>query len=77
MSKFVIVAESGADIPVEVRERYNIHIVPMHVIIGDETMDDGTVSGREVYERSPRTRRDAKDQRRHAARLRDHVRSLA
>ena len=52
MSKFVIVAESGADIPVEVRERYNIHIVPMHVIIGDETMDDGTISGHEVYERS-------------------------
>lgn len=77
MSKFVIVAESGADIPVEVRERYNIHIVPMHVIIGDETMDDGAVSGHEVYERSRALGVMPKTSAGHAARLCHHVRSLA
>lgn len=52
MSKYVIVAESGSDFPPELAERYGVQIVPMHVTIGDETFDDGKISGCEVYERS-------------------------
>ena len=44
----VIMAETGADIPQELAERYNIQIVPMHVTFGNETRDDGTFPSEEV-----------------------------
>ncbi|MDY2777996.1 MAG: DegV family protein [Collinsella sp.] len=52
MSKYVIVAESGSDLAPELAERYGIQIVPMHVTIGDQTYDDGSICGHEVYARS-------------------------
>lgn len=51
MSKYVIVAESGADISPDMVERYGLQIVPMHVTIGDTTVDDGSISGGEIYAR--------------------------
>ena len=51
MSKFVIVAESGSDITAEIAERYGIQVVPMHVQIGTETIDDGGLPGAEMYAR--------------------------
>lgn len=53
--KFVIVAETGSDIPKELAEKYGIYIVPMHVTFGTEFKDDGTFPGEEVctyYERT-------------------------
>ena len=41
MGKYVIVAESGSDVTPELCERYGIVRVPMHVTIGDETVEDG------------------------------------
>jgi len=40
MSKFLLVAESGADIDPKFVEQYQISIVPMHVSFDDETLDD-------------------------------------
>lgn len=37
----LIVAETGADIPLELVAAYSINIVPMHVAMGNETLDDG------------------------------------
>ena len=51
MSKYVIVAESGSDLPASYAERYGIQIVPMHVQIGTETIDDGDLPGAEMYAR--------------------------
>ena len=51
----VLVAETGADIPTELAERYRIQIVPMHVTFGEETRDDGTFPSEEIcafYERT-------------------------
>ena len=42
MQNIVIVAESGSDLMPVWREKYGIHIVPMHVAFGEETKDDGT-----------------------------------
>ena len=42
MSEFILLAETGADIPAELAAQYNIQTVPMHVAFGDETRDDGT-----------------------------------
>ena len=48
MSKIVLVAESGADIPPELAERCRIRIVPMHVSFGSETRDDGSFPREEI-----------------------------
>ena len=46
----IMMAETGADIPPELAQRYHIHIVPMHVTFGTETRDDGTFPSEEVCE---------------------------
>lgn len=51
MSKYVIVVESGADVTPELREHYGIVSVPMHVTMGDETVDDGSIDPLEIYSR--------------------------
>ena len=48
MRKIVLVAETGADIPQELVDRYRIHIVPMHVSFGNVTKDDGTFPAEEI-----------------------------
>ena len=41
MSDLILVAETGSDIPPALAERYGIHLVPMHVALGERTLDDG------------------------------------
>lgn len=48
MNKYVIVAESGADLPGDMIERYNIHIATMHVEIGGEDYPDVSISIKEI-----------------------------
>lgn len=48
MRKYVVVAETGADIPKDYAERYGIYIVPMHVTFGDVVKDDGSFPQQEV-----------------------------
>lgn len=49
MSKFILLAETGADIPADMAAQYGIWTVPMHVAFGDVTRDDGTFPVEEVY----------------------------
>ena len=51
MDKYVIVVESGSDVTPELCERYGIVRVPMHVTIGDETVEDGSIDPLEIYSR--------------------------
>lgn len=51
MGKYVIVVESGSDVKPELCERYGIVPVPMHVTMGDETVDDGSIDPIEIYAR--------------------------
>lgn len=48
MSKYVIVAETGSDIPKELAAEYGIYLVPMHVTFGEEMKDDGSFPTEEV-----------------------------
>lgn len=48
MGKYVIVVESGSDVTPELCERYGIVRVPMHVTIGDETVEDGSIDPLEI-----------------------------
>ena len=56
MSDIVLVAETGSDIPSELAQKYGIHMVPMHVAFGDETLDDGTFPAERICEYYDRTK---------------------
>ena len=48
MRKTYIVTESGGDLFRRDAEKYEIEIVPMHVQMGNETLDDGKFPPEEV-----------------------------
>ena len=47
-SNIILVAETGSDIPADLAARLGIRLIPMHVAMGDQTLDDGTFSPEEV-----------------------------
>lgn len=49
MTKYIITTESGSDLPKELIDRYNIHIVPMHVTMADQTFPDGSFPVEDIY----------------------------
>ena len=49
MHNFILVAETGSDIPAEFAKQYGIHTVPMHVAFGSDSRDDGTFPIEDVY----------------------------
>jgi DegV family protein with EDD domain len=49
MSNIVILAESGSDLPIEIVKRYGIVLVPMHVTLGNVTLEDGSFPVEEIY----------------------------
>ena len=49
MHNFVLVAETGSDIPADLANRYGIQTVPMHVAFGAESRDDGTFPIEDIY----------------------------
>ena len=46
--KIVLMAETGSDITPELAEEYGIFLVPMHVSMGDRTLDDGAFPPEDV-----------------------------
>ena len=58
MSSILLLAETGSDITPELAAKYNVRLVPMHVSLGDVTLDDGTFPAEEVcsyYDRTGKT----------------------
>ncbi|MGG1880407.1 DegV family protein [Paenibacillus cisolokensis] len=52
MNKTVIVTDSTADIPADLVKQYNIHIVPLKVMFGEDSYLDGVdISAGEFYKR--------------------------
>lgn len=50
MSKFIILVETGADMPADLAEKYGIWEAPMHVAFGSETKDDGSFPVTDIYD---------------------------
>ena len=46
--KIIITAETGSDIPVQLAKELGILLIPMHVSIGQETLDDGAFPPEDV-----------------------------
>ena len=58
MSSIILLAETGSDITPELAALHNVRLVPMHVSMGDVTLDDGAFPAEEVhayYERTGKT----------------------
>ena len=49
-NNIVLVAETGSDITPALAEEYGIHLVPMHVSMGQDTLDDGTFPLSQVFD---------------------------
>ena len=49
MRKLVIVTESGADLPQTYVDRYQIEVLPMHIIVGDKEYLDGNLEIQKIY----------------------------
>ncbi len=47
-SKILLLAETGSDITKDLARELGVVLVPMHVTLGDETLDDGTFPAEEV-----------------------------
>lgn len=58
MSSIILLAETGSDITPELANALNIRLVPMHVSMGEKTLDDGTFPAEDIhtyYERTGKT----------------------
>jgi len=58
MSSIILLAETGSDITPELAAKHNVRLVPMHVSLGDVTLDDGTFPPEDVcsyYDRTGKT----------------------
>ena len=58
MSSIILLAETGSDVTPEIARALNIRLVPMHVSMGDVTLDDGTFPAEDIhayYERTGKT----------------------
>jgi DegV family protein with EDD domain len=57
MKKFIIVTESGADLPIDLVKLNEIHVIPMHVAMDDVDYQDGVISVTEIYDYYKRTKK--------------------
>ena len=57
MSAIILLAETGSDITPEIAGALNIRLVPMHVSMGDVTLDDGTFPAEDIHSYYERTRK--------------------
>jgi DegV family protein with EDD domain len=57
MSKIILSTESGADLPAELAQKYNVQVVPMHVIMDGEDYLDGSLPVEEIYDYYARTKK--------------------
>lgn len=48
MSNIILVAETGSDIPPPLAREYGISLVPMHVTMGDQTLDDASFPSEDI-----------------------------
>jgi DegV family protein with EDD domain len=50
MKKYIILTESGADLPLDLVKLHHIHVIPMHVVMDDVDYLDGSIPVTKVYD---------------------------
>lgn len=56
MAKYVLITESGNDVPADIAQEYGIYIAPMHVTFGGTCLDDGTFPATDIFDHYARTK---------------------
>ena len=56
MTNYILMTESGNDIPNELAQQYGILVVPMHVTFNGKCLDDGTFPATDVFDHYKKTR---------------------
>lgn len=54
--KIAITAESTIDLPQELLEKFDIHTIPFHVLLGDNEYKDGEVSPKDIFDYVKKTK---------------------
>ncbi|MGD6845430.1 DegV family protein [Bacillus infantis] len=57
MRKIILTTESGADLPADLTERYNVQVVPMHIIMDGTDYLDGHLPVEDIYDYYARTKK--------------------
>ncbi|OCA85823.1 EDD domain protein [Bacillus sp. FJAT-27225] len=57
MRRIILTTESGADLPADLAEKHSIQVVPMHVIMGGEDYQDGSLAVEDIYDYYERTKK--------------------
>jgi DegV family protein with EDD domain len=57
MRKIILTTESGADLPRELADKHNVHVVPMHVIMDGQDYLDGSLPVTDIYDYYERTKK--------------------
>lgn len=57
MARIILSTESGADLPIDLANKYNIQVIPMHVIMEDKDYLDGSLPVEEIYDYYDRTKK--------------------
>ena len=56
MTEYILITESGNDVPSDIAQKYGIRIAPMHVTFGGKCLADGTFPTTDVFEHYERTK---------------------
>ncbi|MEH7014748.1 DegV family protein [Neobacillus niacini] len=57
MRRIILTTESGADLPVELADKHNVQVVPMHVIMDGKDYLDGSLPVTDIYDYYERTKK--------------------
>lgn len=57
MRRLILSTESGADLPEELADQYNVQVVPMHVIMDGQDHLDGSLPVTDIYDYYERTKK--------------------
>lgn len=57
MGRIILSTESGADLPLDLAEKYAVQIVPMHVIMGGQDYLDGSLPVQDIYDHYEQTKK--------------------
>jgi len=56
-NKVLLFADSSVDLTKELRDRYSVHILPIHIILNDKTYEDGVdITTKEIFENYYKTK---------------------
>lgn len=76
MRRIILSTESGADLPKDLVEKYQIQVVPMHVVMEGKDYLDGELSVEEVFDYHSRTKKYLQQQQRMYMSIMNYLRKL-